>query len=242
MRFTFFRCPLRLPSFVAICIAASSLSAPVFSGTISLAWDEVSDTDLEGYRVYFDQAAESFSQSVDVGLTPEVTLSGLDSCSTYYIAVKARGSDGSESPEFSTEISGWARPEVLSVGPGAVERDSQVALTIAGANFRTGATIQLDNPGVTVNSVSVDSCSQITAQVSISASAALGNVDVEVINPDQTFGAGAALVSVFADLTAPLISAVQAVDVDSMAATIGWFRFALRMRRCANCRKPAALR
>jgi len=201
--------PLRLPTFlVAVCIAVLSLSAPVSAGTVSLAWDPVSHADLVGYRVYYSQTAGNYSQSVDVGLTPDVTLSGLASCTTHYVAVKARGSDGSESPQFSAEISGWARPEVLSVSPSSVERNSQVDLTIAGTNFQSGATIQLSNSGLTINSVTVNGCSQLVANVSIGASATLGGVDVEVINPDQVFGAGAALLS--------------AVNVGSTAATITW--------------------
>jgi len=215
--------PLRLPTFlVAVCIAVLSLSAPVSAGTVSLAWDPVSHADLVGYRVYYSQTAGNYSQSVDVGLTPEVTLSGLASCTTHYVAVKARGSDGSESPQFSAEISGWARPEVLSVSPSSVERNSQVDLTIAGTNFQSGATIQLSNSGLTINSVTVNGCSQLVANVSIGASATLGGVDVEVINPDQVFGAGAALLSVTADSAPPSISSVQAVNVGSTAATITW--------------------
>jgi chitodextrinase len=217
-----FRRPFRLPIFLVVCIAVLGLSAPASAGTISLAWDPVSHPDLVGYRVYYSQTAGNYGPTTDVGLTPEVTLSGLADCTTHYVAVKARGSDGSESPQFSAEISGWARPEVLSVSPSSVDRNTQVNLTIAGTNFQSGATIQLSNPGVTVNSVSVNGCSQLVANVSIGTTAALGDVDVEVINPDQVFGAGAALFSVTPDSAPPSIFSVQAVNVGSTAATISW--------------------
>jgi chitodextrinase len=70
--------------------------------------------------------------------------------------------------------------------------------------------------------VSVNGCSQLVANVSIGTTAALGDVDVEVINPDQVFGAGTALFSVTPDSAPPSIFSVQAVNVGSTAATISW--------------------
>jgi len=60
------------------------------------------------------------------------------------------------------------------------------------------------------------------ADVTISGSAAVGTVDLTLVNPDQVFGAAAGLFSVTADSSGPVISALQAGSVGSTTATISW--------------------
>jgi hypothetical protein len=106
------------------------------AGTISVAWDSLTHPDLVGYRVYYGTASGTYPQSVDVGLTPQATLTGLTDCTTYYVAVKGRASDGSLSPTYSTEISGWSRPTVTGSNPTSIARGSTGSVTLAGTNFR----------------------------------------------------------------------------------------------------------
>jgi hypothetical protein len=171
------------------------LSTGAIAGTIGLAWDAVTHPDLVGYRVYYGQAAGTYNQMFDTGLTPEVTLL-VEDCLPYWVAVKARGSDGSVSADYSAEISGMGRPKVESTEPNAVPINTQMDISIFGANFANGATVQLSHPDITVNSVTVLGCYEIVANVTVASGAAFSDVDVEVINPDQVFGAGASLFSV----------------------------------------------
>lgn len=199
----------------------ASAAPPARAGTISLAWDPVSHPQLAGYRVYHGPSSGSYTQTVDVGLSPQATLTVSD-CADYFIAVKARTTDGTESVLFSNEISGWARPEVTAGTPASVERNQTVDVTIDGMNFRAGASVQLGDPAISVNSVTVNGCSQLVANLTVGAGAAIGPVDVQVVNPDGSSGTGAGLISVVADTTAPAISSVQAVNIGSTAASITW--------------------
>lgn len=164
---------------------------------MSLAWDSVTHPELAGYRVYYGTSSGTYPQWVDVGTNPQVTLDNLADCTTHYVAVKARGTDGtSESPLFSNEITGWARPVVGSSSPATVERASQADLTISGTNFMPGAGVSFSDPSITVNSVAVNGCNEIVVNVTVAASASLGAKDVTVVNPDQVFGAAAGVLTI----------------------------------------------
>lgn len=192
------------------------------AGTIDVAWDPVSHSDLAGYRVYWGTSSGTYPQSFDVGVTTAAQISGLNDCTTYYVAVKARDSAGNLSPTYSNEITGWARPQVLGASPSTVDLNTTLDLTISGWNFQSGASVAFSDPAISVNNVTVSSCSQIVANVTIGGSASLGGVDVDVTNPDTVFGAGSSLFSVVSDTGAPSISALQASSVGSTTATISW--------------------
>jgi hypothetical protein len=209
-------------SFTIIILAAALAALPAGAGTISLSWDPVTHDDLAGYRLYYGTSPGTYTESMDVGLVTQATLSGLDDCTTYYIATKAVTGDGTESEAFSNVVSGWARPELLSASPITLEQGSQGQLVINGHNFQSGAMLIPSNNGVTVSSITLNSCHQLVADITVSASAAVGAVDVTVVNPDQVFGAAVGLFSISADGTAPVISGVQAANVGATSVTITW--------------------
>jgi hypothetical protein len=209
-------------SFTIIILAAALVALPAAAGTISLSWDPVTHEDLAGYRLYYGTSPGAYTESMDVGLVTQATLSGLDDCTTYYIATKAVTGDGTESESYSNVVSGWARPELLSASPATIEQGSQGQLIINGHNFLAGATIITSNGGVTVGALTLNSCHQLVADISVSGTAAVGAVDLTVVNPDQVFGAAAGLFSITADGSGPVISGLQAGNVGSTSATISW--------------------
>jgi hypothetical protein len=80
------------------------------SDTVALTWDPNPETDIAGYRVYYDidqgfpytgQGAVQGSSPIDVSNTTSFSLSNLQS-SPYYLAVTAYDNDGNES-WFSAE-------------------------------------------------------------------------------------------------------------------------------------------
>lgn len=192
------------------------------AGTIKIAWDPITHPDLVGYRVYHGPSSSNYTQTIDVGLGTNATLSGLAECTTRYIAVKARAGDGSESPLFSNEISGWPRPQLLSASPSAAQRNATLDLTVGGWNFEPGATVSFDDPAIQINNVTINGCSQLVVNISVGASAALGPLGIDVRNPDQALGSSTSLVSVTADADAPVISSVAASNIGSTTADIGW--------------------
>lgn len=208
-----------------VIVLASSLCAllspPALAGTISLAWDSVSHPNLAGYRIRYGTAPGSHPSTADAGTATQATLSGLTDCTAYYMVVKAYASDGTESQNPSNELSGWPRPTVASASPTQVQRNSQVSLVLGGANFQPGASVHLSNAAITVGGATVSGCNQLTVSLTVSGTAALGPVNVEVVNPGQVFGSATGLITVVADSTAPVISAVQSV-AGTTTATVSW--------------------
>jgi type IV pilus assembly protein PilY1 len=91
-----------LISFVVLVLCQSALAAQ-----IKLAWDANTESDLAGYKVYYGTSSKSYTGSVDVGNVTSYTLTGLTQGQTYYVAVTANNTSGSESG-YSTEVSGVA--------------------------------------------------------------------------------------------------------------------------------------
>ena len=120
-------------------------NGPALAGTMSIAWNPVTDNDLVGYRVYYGAAAGNYPQHQDVGLVTSLTLTGLPDCSSYFVAVKARDAAGNLSVGYSNEIVGMPRPILVQVAPAVAEQGLPLELVITGSNFASGATIQ--SPG-----------------------------------------------------------------------------------------------
>jgi PKD repeat protein len=179
---------------------------PAVAGTISIQWDPVPDTDLAGYRVYYGTSPDTYDHSVDVGNVTVYTLGGLTDCVTWYVAVKAEDTEGLESVDCSNQVSGWPRPEVSVAVPDSGEQGQQLQVTVSGTNFMDGATVDFGDPDIVVHSVTVNSCSELVADVTIGSTAAVGARDVDVVNPDNVFGTGAGLFTVTDVTVAPSIT------------------------------------
>lgn len=184
--------------------------APASAGSIAIAWNPVTDSDLLGYRVFYGASAGAYTSQQDVGLVTALTLSGLQDCSTYFIAVKARDAAGNLSNSYSTEITGMPRPTLTGIQPAGAEPGQSMTVTITGANFAPGATLQLGNAAVTVSSVAVQSCTQLTATFTVGANATVGATTVDVTNSDGVFGSAAGLFSVLAPTPPSVVSVTPA--------------------------------
>ncbi len=178
------------------CFLALSGSGGAIAGTIAVTWDPNTEADLAGYRVYYGSSPGTYDQNVDVGNVTSYTLTGLADCATWYVAVKAYDTEGLESLDYSNEISGWPRPVVSASTPNAGEQGADYGLTVTGSNFQPGATVEFLEPGITVNSVTVNSCTDLTARISIAPGAALGTTDADVVNMDRVFGTGVGIFTV----------------------------------------------
>ena len=74
-----------------------------------LSWDDNSEMDLNGYKIYYGTVSDTYTVVEDVGLTdtpdtPQYTVTGLESGITYYFAVTAYDTSGNDS-DFSNEVS-----------------------------------------------------------------------------------------------------------------------------------------
>ncbi|MCU1458201.1 MAG: hypothetical protein JWL73_2293 [Actinomycetia bacterium] len=105
-------------------------------------------------------------------------------------------------------VAAAAAPTVTSVTPGsAVQGAANQAIVINGTNFAAGfadngGTVSF-GPGVTVSSVTRNSATKLTAQVTVAANATVGSRDVTVTNPG---GIGATLTNGFSVAAAPVVT------------------------------------
>ena len=81
-----------------------ALSAtPARSESVSISWDPVVYSGLQGYNVLYGTAPGSYTATLDAGNNTSYTLSGLIAGTTYYIVAQAYGGGGLVS-SFSNEL------------------------------------------------------------------------------------------------------------------------------------------
>jgi hypothetical protein len=97
-------CSLLLLSLAAFFLTFHILTPNAFSSQVTLAWDPNTEPELAGYKLYYGNASQSYSQVIDVGDTTLYTTNNLTNGNTYYFAVTAYDTSGYES-EYSNEVS-----------------------------------------------------------------------------------------------------------------------------------------
>lgn len=181
-----------------------AFAGPALAGAMELAWGAVPEA--TGYRLYYGTASGSYDTVADVGAQTQVTLQGLQDCTEYFVAVKAYNQMG-ESPEFSNEIQGWARPNI-GVQTVATRQGDQLVIEIAGGNFDTLADVTVDTQTlplgaqgetlIRIESVAVVECDRLQALVTVEPTIEglqamqLGDhaIAMSVRNPDGVFNSG----------------------------------------------------
>jgi hypothetical protein len=196
---------------VAMSVLIAGAALPASAGTVSIAWDPVNDPDLAGYRIYYGTSPANYTQNVDVGNTTSHTVTGLANCQDWYFGIKAYDTAGNESVNYSNEVSGWPRPEVTLTSPSSAEQGRRLDVTVSGTNFRSGAGVDFGDPNITINSVTVNGCNSLVADITVGSAAAVGGKNVDVINPDNTFGTGVGVFNVDAAV-APSVASTDPAD------------------------------
>lgn len=83
-------------------MGSAPIAAPATS-SVTLAWDPVTSSAVQGYTVHYGQTSGVFPSVADAGNKTSTTISGLISGQTYYFVVTAHDSSGGES-QYSNEI------------------------------------------------------------------------------------------------------------------------------------------
>jgi len=83
-------------------------------------------------------------------------------------------------------------PTLTSMTPNLAGREQTLDIVLTGSGFLSGVTVPNFGANINVNSTTVTSATQLTANISVAASAALGPRDVSVTNPPPVSGAGTA--------------------------------------------------
>lgn len=206
---------------VIVCLAVAGAAAPAsFAGEMSLAWDPVSDTDLAGYKIYYGVSSGNYTEFRDVGMNTSTTLTGLDPCTVYYVAVKAYDSEGLESDAFSNEVVGLPRPVVSAASPNSAEQGASLDVSVTGESFDSGASVEFSGTGITVEQVTYVSCNELTVRISIASAAPTGARDITVVNPDGSYGTGAGLFTVEANAPPTVSSTTPQAGASGVAVNV----------------------
>jgi hypothetical protein len=170
-----------LAAVVVVCL----ISLPgAEAGTIGLSWD--SSPGATGYRVYYGPAENQWINSFPVFGTTTTTVNGLGDCANWHFAVSATNAAGESG--LSSAVSSWPRPSG-NPNPSSARQGTQFGLTISGANFQQGASLEIDNPNVILEAIQVVNCNSITANVTVEAmapgirAAEVGDFSLTVTNP-----------------------------------------------------------
>jgi hypothetical protein len=138
---------------------------------------------------YFDSAsAVGFGAGVTVNshtvdsstqITANITVSGTATLGTRDVSVTTPiGSDTLLRAFTVTQ----ALPDITSINPTSADRGDTLNVTITGDYFDSASAVSF-GAGVTVDSYTVDSATQITATVTVSGTATVGTRDVSVTTP-----------------------------------------------------------
>ena len=221
-----------LPSTIRLCLALLLFIIPSIlkAGTIEIEWDPPLTGDVAGYKVYYGTSSGSYQYTWDVGPATSCTLTDLADCTIFYWAIKAYNASGQESEKFSNELSGMSRPMVSTLNPVSGVQGDVVDLTISGANFATSPTLESNNPGIKVVSVSQHSCNEMAATIQIDPMsrgikpALIGAHDFTVVNPDAVFGTKEDAFTIILNTTRidiDLSGRIDGMDLNRLAIVFG---------------------
>ena len=86
---------------VSVCAVVSFALAGVASvhasEPVTLAWDANTEPDLAGYIVEYGVTSGQYTQSIQIGKTTQLTVTGLQPDTTYYFVVRAYNTAGATS-------------------------------------------------------------------------------------------------------------------------------------------------
>jgi hypothetical protein len=155
-------------------------------GVIYLSWDPVRDPGVAGYRIHYGTEPGNYTEYADVGdVTTFVMRDLVEDGVAYYLAAKAYNVHGTESGEFSNEVSATAvAPVVTSITPTWGPTGGYTPITIKGRNFSTYG-VRVTMGGSHALSVKVVDDETVTALTHWHSA---GTVYVEVANPDDLKG------------------------------------------------------
>ncbi len=182
---------LRARCLLLLVAALFAAATPAAAGSMALSWDATQGA--TGYHVYYGTQSGTYLPTFVTTSSATTTISGLQDCATYFVAVKAFNASG-ESLTFSNELSGWSRPAVTSATPTTAMQGDQIVMDVMGSNFQSGAIVDLGNPHVFLNSVQVLSCNHIQLLATVEPTARtirpahIGRLDLTVSNSDSVFG------------------------------------------------------
>jgi hypothetical protein len=130
---------LRRTFFFVLFVISTFSVQNIHAAEITLAWDQNSEPDISGYRIYYGQKSRSYTHVVDVGNYTSCVIADLEDGKTYFFAATAYNTDAYESG-YSNEVSYTGsstnetnEPPVADAGPMQTVVEGTV-VTLSGVN------------------------------------------------------------------------------------------------------------
>ncbi len=114
-------------------------------------------------------------------LKANITITERAGIGTRYFSVTNNPPGGGTSPPIPFTVNNPA-PTIVSTVPVSGQRGQTLNVTVTGSGFISGVSTVSFGPDIAVNSITVMSTTQMTANITISANAAIGGRDVTVTN------------------------------------------------------------
>jgi urease gamma subunit len=181
--------------------AATISSATGGAESVTLGWTTVSAPGPGAVKYYVSRD----------GSPPSGTCAGSSAPSTATSCTDAGVSPGEHSYTVTAVWRSWSatssvraatatsKPTVTSASPGSRGQGaSGQTIAITGSHFAGGAVATVSGTGVTVNSTSFNSSTELTANVSVAANAATGARNITITNPDAGTGVGTGVFTITA--------------------------------------------
>ncbi len=155
------------------------------------------DVTLFGTNFINGQTTVSFGNNINVNsitftsstqVTANLTLAVNAALGARNVTVSNPGPLGGTATLENGFTVGVAIPTLTSISPTFGNRGQTLNVVMLGSNFTGGVTTADFGSGITVNSVTVNSATQLTANITLAANAALGVRDVSVANPNPGGG------------------------------------------------------
>lgn len=126
-----------------------------------VSWDQNTEADLAGYKIYYGTSSKQYTQFIDVGKVTSFTVTGLTEGTKYFFAVTAYDTAKNES-DFSQEVSATipvtdtTPPTIYAVVvKNAVSLDLIFSEPVDKASAETIANYRINN-GITITAVSLE--------------------------------------------------------------------------------------
>jgi PKD repeat protein len=126
---------LRIPLTV---LALFLFSGNSFSGTVNLAWDSSTSSNVGGYKVSYGTSSGSYTSTVDAGNKTTYSVSGLQDGAKYFFAVKAYDTNKATESNYSNEINVVAPAAALTADFTANRTSGAAPLTVDFTPVTTG--------------------------------------------------------------------------------------------------------